>query len=164
MKSGNEENKRQALLQEIDRTAAGVGRRVRLSPAELDEQNLRNKASKILNKIIDNPAVTIKLVLTNRNGQDCPPRLRITAPNIEDLRTAARAVTKHFVCTPSKSNQEKSYFYISFNEGSQLRKAAAKEISNEKNTPANEAIKGSGSQVEKLQKERENAGLNGHQR
>ncbi len=161
MKSSNEEQQRNALLNKIDRTAAGVGSRVLLSQAELDEQNLRNKASKILNKIIDNPAVTIELVLTNRNGQDCPPRLRITTPNIEDRKTAARAVKQSgFQGIPSKSNQEKSYFYISLDQGSELRKAAAEAIKPQ----ANEAIKGGVSQVEKLQKERENAGLNGHQR
>ena len=162
MKSGNEEKQRDALLTDFGRTEAGVGRRERLLPAELDEQNLRNKASEILNKIIDNPAVTIKLVLTNRNGQDCHPRLRITAPNIKDRGTAAIAVKQSgFQGIPSKSNQEKSYFYISLDQGSQLRQAAAEAIK----TQANEkAIKGGVSQAEKLQKERENARLNGHQR
>ncbi len=160
MKSSNEEQQRNALLNKIDRTAAGVGSRARLSPEELYTQNLINKASDILNKIIDNPDVTIELVITNRNGQDCPPRLRITAPNIKDQATAAKAVKQSgFQGTPSRSNQNKSYFYISFNEGSQLRKAAAEAIKPQ----ANEAKVGA-SQVDKLQKERENARLNGHER
>ena len=52
MKSGNEEKQRDALLTDFGRTEAGVGRRERLLPAELDEQNLRNKASLNPNPII----------------------------------------------------------------------------------------------------------------
>ena len=66
MKSGNEEKQRDALLTDFGRTEAGVGRRERLLPAELDEQNLRNKASEILTKIINNPDVTIAAIMRRR--------------------------------------------------------------------------------------------------